>query len=153
MASPFENILGLDVTHLVLTWVLLFTISYASLLKTKVLGENQKIIGVVSAVFAFFVVGFGAAVLGKFFQTLFGFSAFIIGGILVAILFVAMAGGDVTKVLGTNKIAAILAVIAAVVFLSAAGIFTRGISGDIISTIFVILILVIAVMFITGKNG
>lgn len=153
MATAFENVLGLSLTHLVLTWVLLFAVSYASLLKTKVLGENQKIIGVVSAVFAFFVVGFGAAVLGQFFQTLFGFAAFVIGGILVAILFIAMAGGDVSKFLGTGKVAAVLAVIAIIVFLSAAGVFNRGFSSDIVSTIFIIIVLVIAVMFITGKNG
>lgn len=153
MATAFENILGLSTTQLVLTWVLLFTVSYASLLKTKALGENQKIIGVVSAVFAFFVVGFGAVVLGQFFQTLFGFSAFIIGGILVTILFIAMTGGDVSKMLGTGKVAAVLAAIAGIIFLSAAGIFTRGFSSDIVSTIFVVIILIIAVMFITGKNG
>jgi len=151
MATPFETVLGLPVTNLVLTWVLIFTISYASLLKTKVLGENQKIIGVTSAVFAFFVVGFGAVVLGQFFQTLFGFSAFVIGGILVAILFIAMAGGDIGKTLGTSKVAAILAGIAAIVFLAASGIFTRGFSSDIISTIFVIIVLIIAVIFVTGK--
>lgn len=152
MATAFENILGLPLTHVVLIWVLTFTISYAALLKTKILGESQKIIGVVSAVFAFFVVGFGSVVLGQFFQTLFGFTAFVIGGVLVAILLIALAGGDVGKLLGTKSVAAILAAIAIVIFLLAANAFTRGFSSEIFSTIFVILVLIIAVMFVTGGN-
>ncbi len=153
MATQFETILGIPLTQLVLTWVLVFTVSYASLLKTKVLGENQKMIGVVSMTFAFFVVGFGAVVLGRFFTTLFGFSAFVIGGILVAILFIAMSGGDIAKTLGTKTASMILAGIAVIVFLSATGTFMRGISGELFSSILVIVVLIVAVLFITGKGG
>ncbi len=151
MAMQFESVLGLPLTQLVLTWVLVFTVSYASLLKTKVLGDNQKMIGVVSLAFAFFTVGFGAVVLGQFFTTLFGFSAFIIGGILVAILFIAMTGGDIGKTLGTRTVSLILAGIAVIVFLAATGTFMRGISGELFSTILVIIVLIVAVVFVTGK--
>ncbi|MBI2075996.1 MAG: hypothetical protein HYT72_01970 [Candidatus Aenigmarchaeota archaeon] len=151
MASPIESLLSTNIAALILSWVLIFTVMYAALLKSKALGEDHRIIAVISAVVGFFTVGLGASMLGQFFQSIFSGMALVVGGILVAILLLAMSGADVSKVLGAGKISAVLIIVAVALFLAAAGAVGRGISGDLLSTVIILIVLGIAVIFVTGK--
>mgnify|MGYP001571701515 FL=1 len=151
MASPIESILSTNVAALILSWVLLFTITYAILLKSKALGDDHRIMAVIAAAIAFFAVGLSASVLSQFFQNLFSSMALVMGGLLVSILLLALSGADISKVLGSGKISAVLIIVAVALFLAAAGSIGRGISGDLLSTVIILIVLGVAVVFVTGK--
>ena len=59
--NPFEllvsNLNQMGFFGFLLPWLLMFAVTYGLLVKSKVLGEDQKLIGVISLVAAFFVVG------------------------------------------------------------------------------------------------
>ena len=153
MAGPFEtlvsNLSGLGFFGFLLPFILVFTIVYALLLKSKALGDDKKIAGVIGLVLGFFVVGFGGPVLGAFFTGMFGAMAVVLAGILMILLFVALAGGDVSK-LGSNKmIAAILAVIGIVIFASMLSVFGVGMNNSLVAVVLVIAVMVAAIAFVT----
>ena len=79
--NPFEilvsNLNQMGFFGFLLPWLFMFAVVYGLLVKSKVLGEDQKIIGVVSLVSAFFVIGFGGVAIGTFFSNLFGIAAVI----------------------------------------------------------------------------
>jgi hypothetical protein len=64
-------------------------------------------------------------------------------------MFIALAGGDVKKVLGDNKaVMAVLAGVGLIIFFVAAGGVGVAVSDSVIGIIFVIIILAAAIMFI-----
>ena len=154
--NPFEilvnNLNQMGFFGFLLPWLLMFAVTYGLLLKSKALGEDQKIIGVISLIVAFFVVGYGGPLFGLFFQHLFGIAAMIIGGILVTVLFVSMAGGDISKLAENKAVIALLAGIGLIVFMIALGTYGATIENDVIAAIFVVIIMAIAVVFIAGKS-
>src|SRR3989338_7869016 len=109
MADPFTilvtNLNQLGFFGFLLPFIFIFAVAYGLLMKAKYF-EDQKIIGVISLVLAFFVVGFGGPGLANFFVNLFGLATIVLAGILVIVLFVAMSGADVSKVLAGKGVVA-----------------------------------------------
>ena len=157
MPDPFTILVGnlkqLGFFGFFLPFLLMFAVSYGLLLKSKVLGENPKIIGVVSLLLGFFVIGFGGPMMGGFFVNLFGLAAIILGGILVIVLLIGMTGGDISKIAENKIVTAIVVGIGILLFVSAIEGATgaRLISNEFVATILVMIIMGISVMFIAGK--
>jgi hypothetical protein len=155
MADPFTilvaNLNSLGFFGFLLPFIFVFVVVYGLLMKAKYF-EDQKIIGVLSLVLAFFVIGYGGPALANFFVNLFGLATLIIAGILVIVLFVAMTGGDISKIASGKSVAAALAGIGIIIFFVALGAFGVAINDSVIGIIFVIVILALAVLFITGSN-
>ncbi len=153
--GPFEvmihNLSQLGVFGFLLPWIFIFVVMYALLLKSKALGEDHKIIGVISIVVAFFVVAFGGPAMAKFFTNFFGTMALVLAGVLGIILVVGLTGADVSKTLNTKSILAVLAGIVVVVFVISLGAYGVNIGSTIVSLVFILALLAVAVMFIT-KN-
>jgi hypothetical protein len=154
--NPFEilvsNLNQMGFFGFLLPWLLMFAVTYGLLLKSKALGEDQKIIGVVSLVAAFFVVGYGGLAIGVFFSNLFGIAAIVLGGIIVTVLFVSMAGGDISKFAESKEIMALVAGIGIIVFMIVLGTFGVTVESDVIAAIFLVIVMAIAVVFIAGKQ-
>lgn len=155
MADPFSilvaNLNALGFFGFLLPWIFMFAVTYGLLAKAKFF-EDTKIVGVISLVLAFFVVGFGGPWLAGFFVNLFGYAAVIIAGLLVIVLFITMSGGSVGKFFDNKGVAAILVGIGIIVFFIAMGGFSVVVSDAVIGIIFIIIIMAIAVYFIAG-NG
>ena len=155
MADPFSilvsNLNALGFFGFLLPWIFMFVISYGLLTKAKFF-EDTKLVGVLSLVLAFFIVGFGGPFLASFFVNLFGYAAVIIAGILVIVLFVTMSGGSVGKFFDNKGVAAILAGIGIIVFFIAMGGIGVRISDSVIGIIFIIIVMALAIYFIAG-NG
>lgn len=153
MANPFEilvaNLNALGFFGFLLPWMFIFVIVFAILLKTKALGDDTKIMGVLSLVISFFVIGYGGPFLANFFVNLFGMATIILAGILVIVLFVGMAGGDISKVLGSKPALLILAVIGILIFMLAIGAMGVGVNDSVIGIIFIIIVMAVAIMFVT----
>ena len=155
MADPFSllvaNLNAMGFFGFLLPWVFTFAVVYGLLLKAK-LFDNQKVVGVLSLVMAFFVIGFGGPWLAQFFVNLFGYAAVIIAGILVLALFITMSGGDFSKLFNNKGVAAILAGIGIIVFFIAVGGSMVVISDAVVGIIFVIILMAVAVYFIAGNK-
>ena len=153
--NPFEllvsNLTSLGFFNFFLPYLFTFAVIYGLLVKTKVLGEDPKISGVVSLAIAFFTIGFGGPILGQFFINLAGIGALVLSGILIVILFVGLAGGDLGGVMKSTGVTAIIAgvgiIIVYSIFRSVTG---SAIDDSIISTILIIIMLMGAVVFIAG---
>ena len=148
--NPFEilvmNLNSMGFFGFLLPWILMFALVYALLLKSKFV-EDQKIIGVISLVVAFFVVGYGGPLLGDFFVNIFGIAAVVLAGILIILLFVAMSGADISK-LANKEIAAALIAVGIIVFIIALGSLGVSINNDVMAAIFLVIVLAVAVLFI-----
>ncbi|MCX6815661.1 MAG: hypothetical protein NT120_02325 [Candidatus Aenigmarchaeota archaeon] len=156
MADPFTilvaNLNSLGFFGFLLPFIFIFAIVYALLLKSKYF-EDQKIIGVLSLVFAFFVIGFGGPALANFFVNLFGMATVILAGLLVIMMFIAMSGADASKVLSGKAAIWAIAAVGIIIFVVALGAFgVSFVSDSVIGIIFVIIILALAILFVTGKN-
>jgi len=155
MADPFSilvaNLNALGFFGFLLPFVFTFTIVFALLYRSKWV-DNNRINGVMALVFAFFVIGFGGPALANFFVNLFGLATLVIAALLVVILFIAMSGGDASKVLGNKGTYAVLAGVAIIIFWTALGSFGVQISDSVVGIIFVIIVLAIAMVFVT-KSG
>lgn len=153
MPNPFEtlvtNLNQLGFFGFLLPWIFTFAVIFALLLKYKVLGENKRIIGVISLVVAFFVTGFGGPAIASFFVGLFGLASIVLAGILVIALFLAISGTDISKLAENKAIAYAIVGIGLVVFFVAAGSLGIKISESTIAIIFMLLILIVAIAFIT----
>lgn len=152
--NPFEilvaNLNALGFFGFLLPWLFVFVVVFALLLKTKVLGDNTRIIGVFSLVVSFFVIGYGGPAMAAFFINLFGLATLILAGILVIILFVAMTGADIGKIASNNVIIATVVGIGIILFVTVAG--TLGgvhVSDSVIGIIFIIVVMAIAIFFVT----
>src|SRR3989338_1831918 len=119
MASPFEALVSnfnqLGIFGFLLPWIFIFAITFGALLKSKAMGEDKRIIGVISLVVAFFVVGFGSPAFGGFFVSIFGLASMVLAIILVIVLFITMSGGDVSKLMENKAILYLIAIIAVIV--------------------------------------
>ncbi len=155
MADPFTilvtNLNSLGFFGFLLPFILIFVLCYGLLLKAKYF-EDQKIIGVLSLVVAFFVVGYGGPALANFFVNLFGLAAVVLAGILVIVLFIAMTGGDISKVASGKAVMAIVAGVGIIVFFVALGALGVTVNDSVVGIIFVIVLLGIAILFVTGKD-
>lgn len=153
MANPFQILVGnlnsIGFFDFLLPWIFTFAVFWGLLTKTKVLGDNLRVNGVVSLVAAFFVIGFGGPALGAFFTSIFGLAIVIIAGLLVAVLFLGMGNISLDKITDPKILGAIIAAIAIIVFFTAAGSIGIGVSSSALSIIFVIVILAVAIGFIT----
>lgn len=153
MSNPFEilvtNLNQLGFFGFLLPWIFTFAVMFGLLLKSKVLGDNKRIAGVVSVVIAFFVVGFGGPGIASFFVGLFGLASIVLAGILVIALFLAISGTDISKIADNKAIVYAIVGIGIVVFFTAAGSFGIRISDSTIAIIFMLLVLVVAIAFIT----
>ena len=154
MANPFEilvmNLNNLGIFGFLLPWVLMFAITFGALMKSKVFGEDKRIAGVISLVVAFFVVGFGGPAFGSFFVGFFGVASMILAAILVIVLFVTMSGGDMSKLMESKALVALVAGVSLIIVFTLAG-GTIALSNDVIAMIFIVVIMGIAVYFIAGK--
>ncbi len=154
MANPFTilvtNLQQLGFFGFLLPFILFLAIFYALLVKSK-LTDNNKIIGIISLMLAFFIVGYGGPTFGNFLTNLFGNASIIIAGILVIILFIAMAGLDVSKIGGNNSVVVAIVGIGIVLFMTTVGSLGVKIGSDLIAIVFVIVVMGIAIFFIAGK--
>ena len=157
MADPFtilvDNLNRMGFFGFLLPWLLMFALTYGLLLKSKVLGEDPKIIGVISLVAAFFVIGYGGVAIGEFFQGIFQAAAIVLAGILVIVLFIAMAGGDISKLTENKAVMAAIAGIGIIVFIIVIGSsLGAGVSSDVMAALFMVVVMAIAVLFIAGSG-
>lgn len=153
MANPFEilvtNLEAMGFFGFLLPFLFLLAVSFGLLLKTKILGEDKKIIGTVSLVLAFFVVGFGGPALSLFFTQLFGFGTVVLATLLVIILFIAMTGAEVPKFLGSKEGLFALVGVGLIIFFVAAGAaFGLRLSDAAWSIVFVIVVIAAAISFL-----
>lgn len=147
------NMNKLGFFDLLLPWLLFFTISFALLKKSEVFGDEISVNGAIAFVFSFFIINYTP--IGLFLSTLFGLAAIIIAGLLVGILFLGMAGIKPEELFGkANKsyLAALLAFLALITFISVGGLSFFSISSDLVTTIGMLLLMAFAVAFI-AKNG
>ncbi len=160
--SPIEIMLGnmnrLDFFELLLPWILFLAIIFAILKKSEVFGEEISVNAVIAAVVSFFIINYTPVgmTLGKFFTTLFGLAAVIIAGLLVGILFIGMAGIKPDELLGkANKtaIAVLLGFLALIAFISVGGMSFFNIDSDLVITLFMLLIMLFAIMFIAKGDS
>lgn len=136
-----------------LPWIFMFVVVFGLLVKSKILGEDKRLVAVLALVVAFFVVGYGGPALANFFVNLWGIAAVVLAGILVAVLFVAMAGGDITKIFEHKAAMAIVIAIGIVVFVVAAGALGAfSVGSDIFAIILIIIIMAVAAYLIAGAK-
>jgi hypothetical protein len=154
MADPFTilvtNLNSLGFFGFLLPFIFMFAVSYALLLKAK-FTDDAKIVGVIALVLSFFVIGFGGPALANFFVNLFGFAAVILAGILVIVMFITMSGGDITKFASNKAVAAIAVGVGLIVFFVAAGALGVAVSDSVVGIVFIVIVMAIAIMFVTGK--
>ncbi|MBI2971377.1 MAG: hypothetical protein HYY37_03110 [Candidatus Aenigmarchaeota archaeon] len=153
MVSPFEamvqQLTDLGFFGFFLPVLLLFVVSYGLLLKTKALGDDQKVMVAASLVLSLFILGFGSIIFGRFFSSLFGIGTIVLAGILVIALFIGMAGGDISKIAGDSRLLMMfVAGIGVVVFFLALSSIGIVISGPVAATVFFIVVILVAVALI-----
>ena len=158
MASPFELMVDqlkeLGFFGYLLPFLLMFVISFGLLSKTKVLGEDKKVIAVASSLLAFIVLGFGSIVFGNFLVNLFGLGAGVLAGILVIALLIGMAGGDISKLFGESKmLLALVGGIGILVFVLALSSIGVVLNNAFVATVFFVIVILIAVSMIAGGKS
>ncbi len=160
--SPIEIMLGnmnrLGFFEFLMPWILFLAIIFAILKKSEVFGEEISVNAVIAAVVSFFIINYTPVgmTLGTFFTTLFGLAAVIITGLLVGILFLGMAGIKPDELLGkANKtaIAVLLGFLALIAFISVGGMSFFNIDSDLVITLFMLLLMLFAIMFIGKGDG
>ena len=155
MADPFTvlvtNLNAMGFFGFLLPFIFTFAVVFGLLWKSKWV-ENQRINGVIALVVGFFVIGFGGPALANFFVNLFGLAVLIIAALLVIVLFIAMSGGDASKVLANKGTYAVLAGIGIIIFWIALGSFGVRVSDSVTGIIFVIILLAIGIVFVTKSS-
>ena len=135
-----------------LPWIFTFVVLYAVLVKTKVLGDDHRLIGVLSIVVAFFTITFGGPALASFFTNFFGMLAIIIAGVLGIVMLLALTGADISKTLNVKSVHMILAGILIVTFVIALASYGVKIGNNIVGIVFILALMGAVMMFVT-KNG
>ncbi len=153
MADPFTilvtNLNSLGLFGFLLPFILMFSLTFGLLMKAKFF-DDHKITGVISLVLAFFVIGFGGPALANFFVNLFGYAGVGLAGVLVIILFVTMSGGYISKLGGNKVVAAAAAGVGLIItFVALGALGVAVVSDSVIGIVFVIVILALAVLFVT----
>jgi hypothetical protein len=165
MADPFtiliQNLNALGFYSFLLPWLFVFAIVYGLLAKANLFGgQNTRVSALLGIIIAFFVASYYGPTIAVYFTTLFGGATYILAVILVAILFIAMSGfkiEDLTKAADKKKLWPVLLfliVLAAIVFMVATGTVISGVAlnENAIAAIFIVIILLIAVWFVVGKE-
>lgn len=154
--NPFEllvmNMNAMGFFGFLLPFIFVFAVVFGLLLKSNFLGDNKNIMGVLSLIIAFFVVGYGGPVMATFFTNLLGMAAIILAGILVIALLLTMTGGDITKLMSGKAAMVVVAGIGLIVFFLALGAATGAILSESTMAVgFVIIFMTIAIYFIARK--
>ncbi len=152
-----QNLNEMGFYGFILPWLVVFAIFYGILQKSKVLGGDKRIDGVVSLAIAFFITAYTG--IGTYFVTLFGSASMIISAILIAVLFLAMAGfkfqeGEKEKEKVVTEVAVAAIVIAAILFFAFGGSAISGISlsSEAWAGIFMVIVILFALWFISGSK-
>ncbi len=155
--DPFQILtqLGPGFYGIFLPFVFTFAIVFGLLAKIKLFGDkSDRINAVLAFVLAFFVAAVGGPQLAAFFITLSSGAAIFLAGFLVIILMVSLFGYG--KANGDFKHTAVLAtviIIGVTLFLvSTGGFIDIGISSDMAALIFVFIVLIAVVWFITSSG-
>jgi len=160
-ATLVQNLNAMGFYGFILPWLLVFAVVYALLQKSKVLGGDKRIDGVIALAIAFFITGYTG--IGVYFVQLMGPAVMIIAAILVGVLFVAVAGiglkaeqgqqGETKFSMSTEAIIGAI-IVGIVLFFAVGGSAISGISlrDDIVAGLFMIIVIVLAVWFISGKK-
>lgn len=153
-----DNLNKLGFYNFLLPWLFVFAVVYGLLAKVNIFGgQNNRISALIGFIAAFFAVSYYGEPLAAFFTGLFGGATIILAGILVVVLFIAMAGfkleniTDVSK-WGTKLGLLLIIVIGIVVFMVATGTTISGIqlNEEALAAIFIIIIILLALWFVTG---
>ena len=156
VGDPFtvlvQNLNALGVFGFLLPWIFIFVVVYGLLIKSKFF-EDKRIVGVISLVVAFFSIGFGGPPLANFFVSLFGFSTLIIALIFIIVLFLAMTGRDISKIGDTKTLSVVAAGVGIIIFAVALGGYGVNVTDSVIGILFIIIVLAVAIMFVTGNGG
>ncbi len=151
--DPFNILtqLGPGFYGIFLPFVFTFAIVFGLLVKTGIF-KNDRINAVLAFVLAFFVAAVGGPQLAAFFITLSAGAAIFLAGFLVIILMVALFGygkdgGDFKH---TAVLATVLIIGITLFLVSTGGFIDIGISNDLAALIFVFIILIAVVWFITS---
>ncbi len=152
----FGNLRYLGFFDFLLPWALFSAITFGILAKSEAISKEVSVNGTISLAASFFIINYTplGMTLGAFFTNLFGVAALIMGGLLVAIFFLGMAGLKFEDIAGGNKtaIGILLAFIALIVFLSTGGSWIR-VDETTLATMFMIIVMAMAVMFLGSKSG
>lgn len=152
MADPFQvfvsNLNQLGFFGFLLPWVFVFAITFGLLAKSKVLGEDLRIIAVVSMVAGFFVMGFGGPFLANFFVNSFGMAAVVLAGILIIVLFMAMSGIGIDAIAKSKATLVAVIAIGIIIFMTAIGSVSVIVNPTVIAVLLMLVIMIAAFAFI-----
>lgn len=155
--STLQSLSRIGFYEFLLPWLFTFAVVYGLLVKADLFGGiNKKISGILAIVIAFFVTPYAGPALTSFFATLSVVTSTVIAGIIVIILFGALIGIEGGgQFLGKKKGATWIVIILGVItFVVAAGGRFLGINlSSNLGTIFVILLVIAAIAYITGDSG
>ncbi|MEM7819881.1 MAG: hypothetical protein QXD48_03575 [Candidatus Aenigmatarchaeota archaeon] len=156
ITNPFAA-LGIEFYGFLLPWIFTFAIVYGLLMKVKIFGEtvNKQVSVALAFVLAFFVTAAGGPQLASFFITLFGGASAFLAGIIVLILFVSILGYGKTGEFKHWSVLAVVIIIGVLLFIVSSGTFGGyiAISGDLASLIFWLVIIIIAIYFVTSEKS
>jgi len=153
--NPFQalvyNLNAMGFFGFILPWLFTFAVVFGILVKTKPLGDDNRVSAIVAMVIGFFVVGFGGVGLANFFVNIFGMAAAILAGILVLVLFMGMAGIPLDQLTKSKSVLALLVGIAVLVFAIAVGGWGTVINQTTVAIVLVLIFMAAAVALITSK--
>ncbi|MBI4894971.1 MAG: hypothetical protein HY831_00625 [Candidatus Aenigmarchaeota archaeon] len=152
MANPFQvfvtNLNQLGFFGFLLPWVFIFAITFGLLAKSKVLGDDLRIIAVVSMVAGFFVMGFGGPFLANFFVNSFGMAAVVLAGILIIVLFMSMSGIGIDAIAKSKLTLVAMIAIGIIIFITAIGSVSVIVNPTVIAVLLMLVIMIAAFAFI-----
>jgi hypothetical protein len=148
------TVLGPEFYGFLLPWIFTFAIVYGLLGVINIFGGKKNINTALAFVIAFFVTGAAGPQMAAFFINLFGGAATYLAGFLVILLFAAMIGYTPTDFKTVWYLAAVL-IIGIALFLGSTGALVGSIviGSDIAALAFWLVIIIVAVYMIVGKDG
>ncbi len=153
-ADPFTVLtqLGPGFYGIFLPFLFTFAIVFGLLEKVKVI-PNTRINAVLAFVLGFFVAAVGGPQLAAFFISISSGAAIFLAGFLVIILMVTLFGYGKDGDFKHTAVLAVVIIIGIVLFLSSTGSFINlGISSDMANLIFVVIVLIAVVWFVSGSE-
>lgn len=136
----------------VLPWLLMFALVYGLIMRSKML--DAKPAGIVAMALAFFITAFTG--IGNYFVALSGLGGMLLGALLIVVLFFALLGFKLETIEQEFKhweTIAILGVIGIIIFFVLGGGAITGIDiePETMAALFMIVVVALAVMFITKE--
>lgn len=154
--AVFDIILGnlntLKFYDFLFPWLFTLAITYGILAKAKFF-EERSLQGLVSLLVAFFVVNYTPVgiPLSSFFTNLFGAGILILSVIFVVLLFMGLTGISPDKIFANTRTTGIIVILfAALVVIALMG--GTVLSADVVTTLFVLVLMAVAIAFVT-KGG